>query len=535
MKRLIGIFLITAVIVVSTSFTALASDVGVKDAALGQSGVLVLKNDGSVWAWGSEAGYYPKDLHAAGITDPDPSPRKVMDDCISIVAGDNAYFAVKRDGSLWAWGIGWLGDGEYHNKPAKPFKVMDGVKAVYAGSWVSGTSNVFIIKTDNSLWGWGRNVDGSLAAPFSAVTGSTKPIKIMDDVRHIAVGGAGHVLAVKTDDTLWTWGNNGWGQLGRGDTAPSHYQPKKIADNVETCAAGVNTSLFITKDKKLYGIGDASYNLLNELGGPKPGAVEMIGGKWHTPRLMMENIVSADIGYMHGAAVDAQGQLYVWGYYESLGIPNLKFGTYLPRKGLLTGVKKVFVHGDYSLAIMNDNSVYAWGENENGQVGTGTRSENVVTPVKVMEGGEYHPPVTAVPTSARVLVNGKPVVFEAYNIDGYNYFKLRDIAMVLSGTEKQFAVAWDGARNAINLTSSQSYTPVGGELAVSATPTNRTAIFTTSKILLNGNEIKLTAYNIEGYNYFKLRDVAAAIDFGVTWDGETKTISIDTSTGYVPQ
>ncbi len=535
MKKLFGITLIMAVVALSVTLAAVAADVGVKDAALGQYGMLVLKNDGSVWGWGSNAGY-PKNLHAAGIIEPDPSPRKVMEDAISIAAGSNAYFAAKSDNSLWAWGMGTLGNGKYTSDPAEPFEVMTGVKAVYAGSWVAGNNYVFVIRTDNSLWGWGSNESGSLAAPFGfeapGMTDSDKPVKIMDDVRHVAVGGLGHVLAVKTDDTLWTWGDNTYGQLGQGTDKPGSYTPKKIADNVETCAAGVATSLFITKNHKLYGFGDASYHLLNQVGAPTPGAVEVIGGKWDTPRLLLENVISAGIGYMHGAAVDTQGQLYVWGDSESLGIPNLQFGAYSVRKGTLTSVKKVFAHENYSLAIMNDNSVYAWGDNSNGQVGTGTRSKNVAAPVKVGEGGDYHPPVAAVPTSSKVLVNGKPVTFEAYNIGGNNYFKLRDIAIVLSGTEKQFEVAWDGANNAISLTMGNHYTIAGGELAVSANPTSKTAAFTMSKILLNGSEIKLTAYNIGGYNYFKLRDVAAAIDYGVTWDGATNTIGIDTSTGY---
>ncbi len=54
----------------------------------------------------------------------------------------------------------------------------------------------------------------------------------------------------------------------------------------------------------------------------------------------------------------------------------------------------------------------------------------------------------------------------------------------------------------------------------------------TGSILLNGKEIELTAYNIDGYNYFKLRDLASAINFGVTWNGNTNTIGIDTTVGY---
>lgn len=516
MKFKLVIGMLTAFVLMSFAAFAVAADVGVKDAALGDSGVLVLKNDGSVWAWGSEA-IYPKDLHAAGVIDPNPSPRKVMDDVISIAAGANAYFAVKSDNSLWAWGVGSLGDGKYHSNPTKPFKVMDGVKAVYAGSWVSGTTNVFIIKTDNSLWGWGNNTSGSLAAPFTSMPSSNKPVKIMDGVRHVAVGGLGHVLAIKTDDTLWTWGNNSHGQLGHGDTAPSHYQPKKIADNVETCAAGVNTSLFITKDHKLYGFGDASYNLLNQIDAPSPGAVEQIGGKWYTPRLMMENIISADIGYMHGAAVDTQGQLYVWGYYKSLGIPNLNFGAYKPRKGLLTGVKKVFVHSNYSLAIMNDNSVYAWGENGDGQVGTGTRSKNVATPVKVMEGGEYHPPVTATPTSPgvpTVSLDGRLLSFDVPPTieQGRVLVPMRAIFEAL-GAE----VAWDSATLTVTATK--------GQTRVQLTIGAKTAYKNDTPVTLD-----VPAKIVEGRTLVPLRFVSESLGAEVNWDAKTQAVTITSTT-----
>lgn len=142
------------------------------------------------------------------------------------------------------------------------------------------------------------------------------------------------------------------------------------------------------------------------------------------------------------------------------------------------------------------------------------------------------PEVTAAPTKATVLVNGKSVAFEAYNINGNNYFKLRDIAMALSGSGKQFGVGWDAEKNAINLISSSVYAPVGGELTVSGATASVTAKRTTSNVYLDGKQINLTAYHIEGYNYIKLRDIASSIDFGVGWDAATSTISIDTAIGY---
>jgi|GEM_PF-5285478 len=143
-------------------------------------------------------------------------------------------------------------------------------------------------------------------------------------------------------------------------------------------------------------------------------------------------------------------------------------------------------------------------------------------------------PVAAIPTSATVLVNGTLVAFDAYNIGGNNYFKLRDLAFALNGSGKQFEVVWDGAANAIRLTSGQPYTVVGGEMTGKGEGEKMTKR-TNSKVLLNGSEVKFTAYNIEDNNYFKLRDVGAALDFGVDWNNTTKTIAIDTSKGYTPE
>jgi hypothetical protein len=141
--------------------------------------------------------------------------------------------------------------------------------------------------------------------------------------------------------------------------------------------------------------------------------------------------------------------------------------------------------------------------------------------------------VTANPTNSKVMVDGKETAFEAYEIAGNNYFKLRDLAMVVNGTGKQFQVGWDGVNNTINLTANTAYTPDGKELVVSPNPTAKEAKLTKSKIFLNGEEVQFTAYSIGGNNYFKLRDIGKVIDFAVTWDGDLNMIGVDTSNGYI--
>lgn len=154
-------------------------------------------------------------------------------------------------------------------------------------------------------------------------------------------------------------------------------------------------------------------------------------------------------------------------------------------------------------------------------------------PLTATTAADKNSPVTAIPSSQKVLVNGKETPFDAYYIDGFNYFKLRDLAFVLSETQKQFDVDFYEESNVISLTSGKSYTVVGGEMAGKGSG-NKTGIPTTSEIYLDGKQVKFTAYNIGGNNYFKLRDVMEKIDVYVGWDDPTKTITLDTSNIYYP-
>jgi len=139
--------------------------------------------------------------------------------------------------------------------------------------------------------------------------------------------------------------------------------------------------------------------------------------------------------------------------------------------------------------------------------------------------------VIAQPTATKVLVNDKIVPFEAYNIGGSNYFKLRDLALILNGTEKQFNVSRDENRNEINLISNSVYKANGQEMS-KGDGIKKIAILNASGIYKDGTKLMIVAYNISGNNYFKLRDIGQAMNFGVTWDEKTSTIRIDTVKEY---
>jgi len=103
--------------------------------------------------------------------------------------------------------------------------------------------------------------------------------------------------------------------------------------------------------------------------------------------------------------------------------------------------------------------------------------------------------------------------------------------MAVNGTQKQFGVEWDSAKKAIDMTSNTSYQRDGSEMrkgdgSGSIGNINRAPIYK------DGVSIALMAYNIKGYNYFKLRDLGAAFNIGIDWEQSSSTIRVDTLKGY---
>ena len=120
-------------------------------------------------------------------------------------------------------------------------------------------------------------------------------------------------------------------------------------------------------------------------------------------------------------------------------------------------------------------------------------------------------------------VDGIDADCDKYNIDGSNYFKLRDLAQLLSKTNSRFSVAFDAQSNAVTIVSGKEYIPVGGELE-RGQDQSRTAAVSKQSVLINGEATdRLSIYNIGGNNYFKLRDLGDALGFTVDYDADSNT------------
>lgn len=576
LKKVVSIFLVMA-LALSMSATAFASSLPIATAnnTIATSGLggtrnyaLIIKEDGSLWGRG-----YNNYGNLGFFNDPDLKPRysinewvKIMENVVSVSTNYGLTLAVKKDGSLWAWGrnsAGEVGNGGKSNISSNndgvpiqttPVKILDNVASVYAGPEAS-----YAAKKDGSLWAWGNNVQGLFG------DGTTKnlnvPKKIMDGVVMVSPGRE-HTLALKTDGSVWAWGSNAYGQIGNsgktdfeistilngaGKTLTLYYQitPVKVLDGAVEISTGEYQSFALKSDGSLWGWG---FNRFSELGngGTSNSYFDSEAGNVYAfqniPLKIMDDVKSIHSSTTDGSyAIKSDNSLWGWGASEyTLGIGSSTQYQKYPVK-----IMDDVVYVNNCSAIKSDNSLWVWGEDygrwqAEGGIGNfvaPSESGNLTSPTKLLENmlipskAALMSNVTANPTSSKVIVNGKEVSFEAYGINGSNYFKLRDIAKVLSGTGKQFEVKWDGTKNVINLVSGSAYTVTGGELAAGDGKA-KTAVFNSSPIYKDGVQVSLTAYTINGNNYFKLRNIGQAFDFGVTWDGAANTIRIDTSTGY---
>lgn len=124
-----------------------------------------------------------------------------------------------------------------------------------------------------------------------------------------------------------------------------------------------------------------------------------------------------------------------------------------------------------------------------------------------------------------VTVNGKAVSADTYNINGNNYIKLRDLALLLNDTDGQFVVRYNKKNSTISLTTGKPYTPVGGELTAGENQA-ASCVRSSANVTVNGREVNLKAYNIGRNNFFRLRDLNELLGFQVDYDAANNAAAI---------
>ncbi len=210
---------------------------GVAQIAVGFDWVVALMSDGTVWSWGDNFYGQQGDGTNTDRLTPDrvagPGGVGFLTDVIAIAAGHCQNYALKRDGTVWAWGRndnGELGQGFLDpilNRPSTPVQVqgpggvgfLTGVVTIGAGG-----HNGMAQKSDGTLWTWGDNMAGQLGDGTTTTVATPVQVKGPGGVGFLTgaialEGGEHHSLALRSDGTVWTWGDNMHGQLGDGTLA----------------------------------------------------------------------------------------------------------------------------------------------------------------------------------------------------------------------------------------------------------------------------------------------------------------------------
>lgn len=362
----------------------------------GDEHVAALKTDGTLWMWGSNAegqlGNGGGGNAVDSIDNPCQTvPLKVMDNVAAVSCGDHHTAAVKTDGTLWMWGansagqLGNGGDGNATNvlgqpRQTTPIKVMDNVTAVSCGS-----THTAILKTDGTLWMCGNNCYGALGnggdgnASDLFTKWQTVPMQVMEDVASVSCGG-GTTAAVKIDGTLWTWGENGSGQLGNGGT-------------------GDMREIF--------------WNRLCQT----------------TPMQVMDHVASVACGSAHTAILKTDGTLWTCGYnsYGKLGDGMDEELREIPVQ-VMDHVSSMACGGNSTAVIKTDGTLLVWGKNDYGQLGNGTLEDHTI-PAPVMTGLVLRRP------SPPIAVAGFTDVWEgAYYADAVRWAVNKNITSGTSAT-----------------------------------------------------------------------------------------------------
>lgn len=146
---------------------------------------------------------------------------------------------------------------------------------------------------------------------------------------------------------------------------------------------------------------------------------------------------------------------------------------------------------------------------------TGSTAETFATERGINFVAKEEDDIIALPVSVQVQINGEPRDFSAYSINGSNYFKLRDMAYMLRETDDCFEVIWDEEEDVIQLISGQPYTSVGNELD-NGDGLYKIAEYTNPRMNVDGKDVWVMAYNINGYNYFSLDDLMNIINLNTS-------------------
>ncbi|WP_445342387.1 RCC1 domain-containing protein [Bifidobacterium sp. ESL0827] len=372
-----------------TLTTPTTSDIRFNHIETGKDFALAMGSDGNLYSWGNngtgalgrETNQTPENL--PGVVTPPTGVRFTQ-----FSAGSGYSLALGSDGNLYSWGdnsSGQLGTGstDYspHSTPSKGSMPTDGTKFTQISA---GNYHSLAMGTDGNLYSWGDNGAGALGRETDQ-TPENRPgvVTPPTGVRFTQFSaGGGYSLALGSDGNLYSWGNNGIGQLGIGATdSNQHNTPSKGSMPTDgtkftQISAGYYHSLAMGTDGNLYSWGD---NSLGQLGRALTSTSTLNDGTPHkvNPPAGVTRFIQVIAGGDNSLAMGWDGNLYSWGDNSKgqLGRSASSTQDGTPRRvAMPAGITITQVRieggylGGYALGLGSDGNLYSWGDNSEGQL-----------------------------------------------------------------------------------------------------------------------------------------------------------------------
>lgn len=301
---------------------------GYQTLSAGETFVVSIKSDGSLWAWGNNTDGQLGDGTTTGHAAPAPVTVPTADPWTEVACGRAHAVALRADGSLWSWGANDDGQLGLGNNVARTFPTRIGTLDTWAGV-ACGSNHTIAWRTDGTLWTWGDNLQGQLGD--TTIADRNAPVRVGTASDWVeAAGGSAHTIARRAGGSIWTWGLNSSGQLGDGTTT-RRLAPVRVGTD--------------------------------------------------------SNWAGVSAGYIFSAGRRTNGTLCAWGHNASgqLGQGNRTFSTTALQVGTDTDWAGVHCGAACVIGTRTSGQLWAWGDNSAGQLGDGTTSDQLI-PVATLAG-----------------------------------------------------------------------------------------------------------------------------------------------------
>ncbi len=352
---------------------------GVAAVAVGEGHTVALRTDGSVWAWGDDgAGELGDGVRIFSTTPVTPTDASGW---TAASAGGRHSIGLKADGTVLAAGdnsFGQLGDGTRADRAT--FAPVNGLADVVQVS--AGFYHSLARKSDGTVWSWGLDYGGRLGDGPGGDPGLV-PVQVsgLANAASVSAGGS-HSLALRSDGTVWAWGDNTYGQLGDG-TTQTRDVPVRVAGlaNVVEVSAGYDHSLARRSDGSVWAWGSDYEGQLGDGGTVDRSVPVRVQG--------LQDAIAVSAGDSVSAAITRDGSVWVWGANFGAQLGDGTFDAHATPERLpdLTGVAAVAVGFGHTLVLESDGTVLAWGANGHGETGDGTLADRARPVVVLREDG----------------------------------------------------------------------------------------------------------------------------------------------------